>query len=216
MPAIDDFIARWRGVDGTEQANYQLFLTELTEALDLPRPDPASQETESNAYVFERKVVFHHADGSESRGRIDLYRRGSFVLEAKQTGQALGSDTWGNAMLRAHGQAQSYARALPAEEGRPPFLLVTDVGRTLELYSEFSQSGATYVPFPDPRSHRIELEDLRDPDMRETLRAVWLDPLASTPPVAQPASPARWRPSSPSGPSSLKRQAMRRKPSRAF
>ncbi len=181
MPAIDEFIARWRGVDGSERANYQLFLTELTQLLDLPRPDPASHETEDNAYVFERKVAFHHPDGSESRGYIDLYRRGSFVLEAKQTSQALGSDMWGAAMLRAHGQAQAYARALPPEEGRPPFLIVTDVGRTLEVYSEFSQSGATYVPFPDPLSHRIRLEDLRDEKIRETLRAVWLDPLSLDP-----------------------------------
>ncbi len=82
----------------------------------------------------------NNVDGSDSRGYIDLYRQGCFVLEARQTGKTLGSGVWDDAMLCAHGQAVSYARALPADEGRPPFVIVTDVGRTIELYSEFSRS----------------------------------------------------------------------------
>src|SRR5690606_6849472 len=81
-------------------------------------------------------------------------------------------------MLRAHNQADQYARALPADEGRPPFILVVDVGRNIELYAEVSRSGATYVPYPDARNHRLRLEDLRQGDIRERLRAVWLDPLS--------------------------------------
>src|SRR5690606_42161102 len=84
-------------------------------------------------------------------------------------------------MLRAHNQADQYARALPADEGRPPFILVTDVGRNIELYAEFSRSGATYTPYPDPRSHRIRLEDLRRDEIRQRLRDVWLDPLSLDP-----------------------------------
>ena len=178
---VTPFIQRWSQAGGTERQNCQIFLTELCELLDLPRPEPASRQTEDNAYVFERKVIFHHADGTDSRGFIDLYKRGCFVLEAKQTGQTLGSQVWGGAMLRAHGQAQQYARALPATEGRPPFLVITDVGRSIELYSEFTRSGATYVPFPDPRSHRIRLEDLTQPDAQAKLRAVWTDPLSLDP-----------------------------------
>jgi hypothetical protein len=64
-----------------------------------------------------------------------------------------------DALLRARAQAESYARALPATEGRPPFLVVVDVGHVIELYAEFSRSAATYTPFPDPRSHRIRLAD---------------------------------------------------------
>ena len=178
---VTPFIQRWSQAGGTERQNCQIFLTELCELLDLPRPEPASRQTEDNAYVFERKVIFHHADGTDSRGFIDLYKRGCFVLEAKQTGQTLGSQVWGDAMLRAHGQAQQYARALPATEGRPPFLVVTDVGRHIELYSEFTRSGAAYVPFPDPRSHRIGLEDLTQPAIQAKLRAVWTDPLSLDP-----------------------------------
>lgn len=180
-PAISVFIERWRSASGTEKSNYQLFLTELTDALGLPRPEPASDRTRDNAYVFERRVTFQHGDGSESYGFIDLYRRGHFVCEAKHTGEQLGSGRWDSAMLRARGQAEQYARALPADEGRPPFLIVTDVGRSLELYSEFTRTGGTYVPFPDPRTHRIGLEDLSREDVRQRLKLVWTDPLALDP-----------------------------------
>ena len=57
-------------------------------------------------------------------------------------------------MERARQQAQSYARNLPPDEihdGRPPFLVVVDVGHSIELYSEFTRSGGNYMPFPDPR-----------------------------------------------------------------
>jgi hypothetical protein len=86
-----------------------------------------------------------------------------------------------DAMQRARGQAEGYARALPAEEGRPPFLIVIDVGRVIELYADFTRSGATYTPFPDPRSHRIRLADLADEAIRTRLRTLWLDPLALDP-----------------------------------
>jgi acyl-CoA hydrolase len=45
--------------------------------------------------------------------------------------------------MRARAQAEGYARALPAAEGRPPFLLVVDVGHVIELYAEFTRSGTT-------------------------------------------------------------------------
>jgi hypothetical protein len=84
-------------------------------------------------------------------------------------------------MFRARGQAEQYARALPTDEGRPPFLIVVDVGHSIELYSEFSQTGGTYVPFPDPKSHRIKLENLTDDQLRARLRLVWTDPLSLDP-----------------------------------
>ena len=146
MEHLDTFLARWQKAGGTERANYQLFLTELCGLLGLPLPEPAGDDTRDNAYVFERRVVINQPDGSSNNGFIDLYKRGSFVLEAKQTGKTLDSSGWDKAMLKAHNQADQYARALPAEEGRPPFILVVDVGRNIALYAEFSRSGATYTP----------------------------------------------------------------------
>ena len=71
--------------------------------------------------------------------------------------------------------------ALPASEGRPPFLVVVDVGHVIELYAEFTRSGATYTPFPDARSHRIRLGDLADEAVRQRLRTLWLEPMALDP-----------------------------------
>jgi hypothetical protein len=88
MPTADleSFIARWSAGDGgQERANYALFLSELCDVLGVPRPDQASHDAAMNAYAFERAVTFREPDGSTARGRIDLYRRGSFVLEAKQS-----------------------------------------------------------------------------------------------------------------------------------
>ncbi len=180
-PAIAAFIARWGAATGSERANYQLFVGELCELLGVPRPGPASDESRDNAYVYERRVEFAHGDGSHSAGFIDCYRRGHFVLEAKKIRAGAHTRGFDDALLRAHAQAESYARALPASEGRPPFLVVVDVGHVIELYAEFSRSGATYTPFPDPRSHRIRLDELRDERIRERLRTLWLDPLALDP-----------------------------------
>jgi hypothetical protein len=177
---IAAFIARWSAAGGSERANYQLFVGELCALLGLPTPDPASDDTRDNAYVFERRVTFRHGDGSASNGFVDCYRRGAFVLEAKKI-RSGGAQTFDDALMRARAQAEGYARALPADEGRPPFLVVVDVGNVIELYSEFSRSGATYTPYPDPRSHRIALADLNNAEIRERLRHLWLDPLALDP-----------------------------------
>jgi len=178
---VDAFIARWRDTGGKERANYQLFLTELCQLLGLPGPEPAGENDRDDAYVFERRVDIHHADGTVNRGYIDLYKRGHFVLEAKRVSEKHETSRWDKAMLRAAAQADSYIRALPADEGRPPFLLTCDVGKTIEVYAEFSRSGATYVPFPDPRSHRIHLPDLRDEHIRQRLVGIWTNPDALDP-----------------------------------
>lgn len=178
---IEQFIQRWTGADGTERANYQLFLTQLCDLLELPQPEPASADNADNAYVFERRVVIHAPDGSTANGFIDLYKRGAFVCEAKQSGITLDTDSWDRAMMRAHSQADRYVRALPADETRPPFILVVDVGRNIDVYAEFTRTGGTYTPFPDPQSHRIRLEDLRDLKIQARLRNIWLDPLQLDP-----------------------------------
>lgn len=187
--ALAAFLARWQASGGSERANYQLFVTELCTLLGVPLPEPARDDTRDNAYVFERRIVFAHGDGSASNGFIDCYKRGHFVLEAKKiTGGSakLGRKTFDDALLRARSQAEAYARALPAAEGRPPLLLVVDVGHVVELYAEFSRSGATYTPFPDARSHRITLAALCEDSpageqLRQRLRLAWLDPLALDP-----------------------------------
>ena len=200
---LPPFIARWAASGAAERANYQLFLSELCDVLDLPRPDPAVADEAANAYVFDKAVPLPHG----ATGFIDLYRRGCFVLEAKQgsdrpevaplsaeaerrlrarkRGTAVrGTAAWDTAMERAREQAQGYARALPPDEaqgGRPPFLVIVDVGRSIALYTEFSRTGGAYIPFPDPRRYRVGLAELADPAVRELLRQVWLDPMSLDP-----------------------------------
>src|ERR1035441_6594621 len=82
------FIARWQNSAAAERANYALFLSELCDYLEVPRPNPAVADDAENSYVFERPVTFHHPTGLSSPGFIDLYKRGCFVLEAKQGSEA--------------------------------------------------------------------------------------------------------------------------------
>jgi hypothetical protein len=201
--AIATFIARWRGVEGgQERANYQLFLIELCKVLDLANPDPSSPNTEQNDYVFERLVKRSNSDGTASLRRIDLYKRGSFVLEAKQSRQRGGKKeiagqnekpersgrgvktanrAWDVLMLHARSQAEEYARILPVSHGWPPFIIVCDVGHVFEIYADFSGLGKNYAQFPDRQSFRIHLEDLRDPNIRARIVAIWKDPLSLDP-----------------------------------
>ncbi|HEY0466965.1 MAG TPA: DNA methyltransferase, partial [Polyangiaceae bacterium] len=175
--SAEGFIAKWRGVTASELSTSQSFLHDLCRLLEVPAPHPTAEQD----YMFERPVTFQHGDGSTSAGRIDLYRRGAFVLESKKLHRIVQLKGVDEALLRARSQAEEYARALPASEGRPPFVIVVDVGNRIELYAEFSRSGATYTPFPDPRSHRIELAELAKPEIRERLRRIWLEPLALDP-----------------------------------
>jgi len=203
VPAVmDEFFQRWEGSGAAERANYSMFMNELCDLLDVPRPDPAGPDDEKNAYVFERAVPFPNPDGSTTVKWIDLYKRGCFVLEAKQGSDKVGQPDalalsppkrmrrgtavrgtagWDAAMYEAKGQAELYVRNLPGSEPNPPFIAVVDVGHTLELFADFSRQGRTYIPFPDPGSHRIKLRDLADEEIRERLRRVWTEPLALDP-----------------------------------
>ena len=103
-------------------------------------------------------------------------------------------------MYEAKGQAELYVRNLPASEHNPPFIIVADVGHSIELFSDFSRQGRTYIPFPDPATHRLKLRDLAEAEIRERLRQVWTEPLALDPSAARRRSRARSPPSSPSWP----------------
>src|SRR6202795_3191991 len=131
----DEFFRRWEASGAAERANYSIFLNELCDLLEIPRPGPAGPDDEKHAYVFERAVPFPNPDGSTTVKRIDLYKRDCFVLEAKQGSDKLGESEalslslpkrmrrgtavlstlgWDAAMYEAKGQAELYVRNLPA------------------------------------------------------------------------------------------------------
>lgn len=202
---VDAFIESWSRSEGSERANYQGFLRDLCDVLGVERPHPTLREEQRNAYVFEKNVLDVRDDSRRSVRRIDLYKRGCFVLEAKQGieqqvtrevglfGEAYRVKTqhrghgtrkttaWDVFMQRAKQQAENYVRLLPESEGRPPFILVADVGYVIEVYAEITCTGGVYRPFPNAKASRIMLEDLRSSEVRELLRTIWEDPLSLDP-----------------------------------
>ena len=182
---VEQFITRWKNTEGAgaELADFQSFLLELCDVLEVPKPNPKSDASKDSSYIFERPVDSFTSDGEKkkSKNRIDLYRRNCFVMEGKQSGKKIGSQGWNNAMQKAKNQADNYVRSLPTDEGRPPFIVVVDVGRSIQLYSEFSCSGGIYVPFPDPSHYLIRLEELANKDVQQRLQTLWVSPEALDP-----------------------------------
>jgi hypothetical protein len=193
---LEDFIGKWSAArGGAERANYQMFLGELCQAIGVPSPDPAGHDTALNDYVFERGVKRRDSEGLASTLRIDLYKRGCFILEAKQSraehrdehqqalfredetkSVAASQGKWDVLMRNARRQAEDYVFRLPPDHPAPPFIIVCDVGYVFEIYADFSGSGRAYTHFPDRKSFRIRLEDLRDDKVRDRLVAIWTDP----------------------------------------
>lgn len=174
--------------------------------LHVPHPEPAGPDNSGNQYVFERPVPHKEADGSTATGCLHLYKARCFVLETKQCPSSSkpptpapcstsfpptppppllpkkrgpgkrGTAAFDKVLTRACNQARKYIIFLPAAEGRPPFLIVCDVGHTIDLYAVFSGTGGQYERFPDPVSHPITLTDLHRPEIRDRLRRVWINP----------------------------------------
>ncbi|KQS02182.1 DNA methyltransferase [Sphingomonas sp. Leaf357] len=216
---VEQFIEHWRETGGSELANTQSFINALCRLIGVEPPHGSRADDAHNDYVFERRVFQDNGDGSVSFGRIDAYRRGAFILEAKQGSDAdraaaargeddldlfgqtatarmkrgtarRGTPGWAKAMVQAKGQAERYAKALPVDHGWPPFLLIADIGYCIEVYADFTGSGKAYAQFPDRSRYRIMLEDLRNEDVRKRLAAIWTEP-ASLDPSTQAARVTR-------------------------
>src|SRR5690606_16819743 len=109
-------------------------------------------------YVFERGVKRRDSEGLASTLRIDLYKRGCFILEAKQSRASQREDQpalfgaaetvstfaaegrWDVLMRNARRQAEDYVFRLPPDHPAPPFIIVCDVGYVFEIYADFSGS----------------------------------------------------------------------------
>jgi hypothetical protein len=183
---IPHFIARWQESGAAERANYQLFLSELCDVLDVPRPDPTTPDAAGNAYVFEKSVPLPHG----SIGRIDLYRRGCFRV-GSETGRTRGRSPLEESEARAAAErgvaaryrslghrdgerrgsgsvlcAQPATRRLRTAAGRR--LIVVDVGESLTLY-EFTAPAIT-TSLPGSSGVARPLSNLEQPEVRELLR----------------------------------------------
>jgi len=174
--SVEKFIARWAASSAHERRHKDQFFLELCDALGVERPDP---QDKSGDYCFECAVSIDTPDGRASTGFIDFYRRGSFVCEAKQGSEAgddavgtarRGTAPWDKAMRGAYGQALRYASYLP--DGKPPFLITTDIGNCFEVWSGFTGQYGGYGA-----RRTIELAQLADPAVREFFVKVFTDPL---------------------------------------
>lgn len=201
---VDAFIDRWTvGEGGAERANYQLFLSELCDVVGVARPEPAEATHGRNDYVFERAVRPRTSAPTANPKRIDLYKKGAFILEAKQSrlagstkdpgqlnlpldgsasvGRHNAARGWDAMMQNARRQAEDYVFLLDADHAAPPFLITCDVGNCMELFADFTGTGRAYDQFPDRKGFRIFMEDLRRAEVRELLACVWTDPHALDP-----------------------------------
>ena len=202
---VEGFISRWTaGEGGAERANYQMFLSELCDVLGVARPDPAGAQRDLNDYVFERAVRPRESGPTKNPKRIDLYKRDTFILEAKQSrlpgkknaipGQQLNllnepaelgrrsiARDWDVMMQNARRQAEGYVFLLDVHHKVPPFLIICDVGHCFEIYADFTGTGRAYGQFPDRKGFRIFMEELRTPEVRELLSTIWTDPYSLDP-----------------------------------
>ena len=179
-PIQEDFIQRWQKSSASERANYALFLSELCDHLDLPRPEP-SQADESLQYLCDRQgrrltrnstARQQRTTSTSTNGTASSWKPSRAAIpnwavlplhlaaaRAQAKNEARHRRPWhprvGCSHARGPRQAERYAKALPASEGWPPFLIVVDVGHSIELYADFSLTGKAYLPFPDPRTFRI-------------------------------------------------------------
>ncbi len=176
-----DFITRWDGVDGSERANYPLFISELCELLGIEKPQPALADDWHNTYVNERYIDARDGESAGNARFIDTYRRGCFICEAKSFDLGKNTETVERKLVKAKSQAESYARNLPESEPRPPILMVVNVGRFIALYAQFKDNDRAYEMYPDRATYKIGIADLARDDIRERLKQVWLDPYALNP-----------------------------------
>jgi len=203
MPTVPQFVKKWSASGAAESSNAQSFTNDLCELIGVPKPEPSTPDESDNTYVFEKRVTGRNGNTKF----IDCYRRGCFILENKQGADRVstaafsaekeshlrsrksghgkrGTRGWDVAMEKARKQAENYARLLDGAEiksGRPPFIMVADVGHSIALYADWSRAGGHYQPFPDPNNYRIPITELHREELRERLRLVWTDPLALDP-----------------------------------
>ncbi len=191
---VDRYILRWENSGGMESASRH-HVHELLTLLGVPTPDSPRPDVRENVYTYEMTHRVQKPDGSTSTGMSDLCYEGHVLIEMKQGYNpggrrdgdgpvrrghgARGTHRWDTMMVDARTQAFRYALSMP-ESSRPPFVIVWDLGYAMEIYSDFTFSGQ-YTAYPAPGKHRLRLHDLRDDQVRDMLRRIWLDPYSLDP-----------------------------------
>jgi hypothetical protein len=148
------FIAKWLNSPIKERAAAQAHFHDLCDMLGVPKPadlDPTGKD-----YGFE--VGATKTTGGQ--GFADVFRRGFFAWEYKGTGADLGA---------AFAQLQRYAVALD----NPPLLIVSDVGTTIRIHTNWTNSVS--------KRYDIPVAELGDPEKLGWIKAALTDPEALKP-----------------------------------
>lgn len=144
-----------------------MLLSELCDVLGVDLPDPANTSTEANDYAFECVVQETGRDGTVSNKRIDLYRRGSFVLEAKQSRwkggrKDVGTDQEGGPTIRWAGRDGIRVGCLANSSSCD----MRRFGRrtsALQIPSSTPHSGTAHLVGEDPVPHDVARLDAECP-----------------------------------------------------
>lgn len=162
---VREFVEKWQGKTGSEEANFQPFFGELCAALGV---EPPGLKTDGDDdYCYEKPVKMVLPSGRAKTGKIDVFKKGCFLLEAKMAGESQnkrGTNAHRKYMKGAFNQAIAYARALPE---KPPFVITCDVGGAIDIWQGFSESWVgTFADYGDYESRRrIPLADLCKPEI---------------------------------------------------
>jgi hypothetical protein len=176
---VEQFIARWQNSSGNERANYQMFFSELCDALGVMRPD-AKGSIPGNPFCFDKDVKVFSPNGSVNSGFIDFYKADHFVIEAKQGGTQSGKGTakrgtnsYLKEMEKAFIQAIAYTRTFA---NKPPFVLTCDIGSHFELWQGFSGEYGGYGA-----RQEISLTELQKPEVFALFVDIFTNPQARNP-----------------------------------
>lgn len=166
LERLSAFAERWNGRVGREEQLSQSFLNDLCDALGTDRPHEGDGE-----YAFEHRIAIAHGAG---HGKIDLYKAGHFLLEAKcgrndrsEPGSApvRGTKPYIAYIQRAYeDQARLYAASLSAP---PPLVIVVDIGHRFWIWR---RKEGRYAGFDSPECLSFTLDDLAD---EENARVLW-------------------------------------------
>lgn len=144
----DQFIDKWRASTLKERSASQSHFIDLCKLLGVENPTDADQQGEN--YCFERGA----SKTAGGEGWADVWKRGCFGWEYKGKRKDLKA---------AFAQLQQYAVALE----NPPLLIVSDM-EAIEIHTNWTNTVSEV--------HRLALDDLRDANKRDLLRAAFAEP----------------------------------------
>ena len=110
----DTFIERWSRAEASERANAQLFLSELSDLLEVPRPS----NTHADGYTFEFPVKIPLRDGSLGDGRIEWPGSGRRRVGGRRREGQRGREHGERSKSEGDGAGQRHGRGGSLQESR--------------------------------------------------------------------------------------------------